>query len=296
MAKNITYFDISFYTSPIHDPASNILNSVWNISFPQALPTFYFDESEYANALQKRGLILRWTKPIDRIKIVSLSERILAGTRSKGTVSRDSDKKSRRHYEGGDIVSWAWIPPRLPFSLTSSCHYPARTLSRRETDGGLYYADSYYHQLNSYTTSRLWCSYVTRGEEGRGDKGRWCLVHDYSTRSRLTFSNGCSILYIEGEASYANVKIFRSFLFILYISFDRCAIVYNCFIDVIVRHDVIPCIFKIEKDCWTRYYGNFEVWFSEWGKIGNLNTFKVFRDSLFLFLLFYNYIYYLFIC
>ena len=81
----------------------------------------------------------------------------------------------------------------------------ALPLSWRETDGGLYYADSYYHQLNSYTTSSLWCSYVILG-----DTGRWYLVHDSSTRSRLTFSNGCCF-HSGSRASRNTIVRFQQF-------------------------------------------------------------------------------------
>jgi len=88
--------------------------------------------------------------------------------RLKSTKSHDSDKKSRRYYEGGDTVSSrACSSAPILSSL-------ARSLSWRETDGGLYYVDSYYHQLNSYTTSGPWCSYVILG-----DARRWYLVHCY---------------------------------------------------------------------------------------------------------------------
>lgn len=104
---------------------------------------------------------------------VNYCSRNQRSVRLKSTKSRDSDKKSRRYYEGGDTVSGRVF-------LLAPCSDPpvepslARSLSRRETDGGLYYADSYYHQLNSYTTSGPWCSYVILG-----DARRWYLVHRY---------------------------------------------------------------------------------------------------------------------
>lgn len=90
----------------------------------------------------------------------------------------------------------------------------ALALSWRETDGGLYYADSYYHQLNSYTTSSLWCSYVILG-----DTGRWYLVHDSSSHSRLTFSNGCC--FHSGSHAKDNRTILAIFPLNLSIPYDQ---------------------------------------------------------------------------
>ena len=52
-----------------------------------------------------------------RLFLVSRASFPWLGTRSKASVFRDSDKKSRRHYEGGDIVSWARVQPCFPSLL-----------------------------------------------------------------------------------------------------------------------------------------------------------------------------------
>lgn len=107
---------------------------------------------------------------------VNYCSRNQRSVRLKSTKSRDSDKKSRRYYDGGDTVSarvFLLFSRSLPRSVRVLLLSRSFSLSRRETDGGLYYADSYYHQLNSYTTSGPWCSYVILG-----DARRWYLVHE----------------------------------------------------------------------------------------------------------------------
>lgn len=109
-----------------------------------------------------------------RLLRVNYCSRNQRSVRLKSTESRDSDKKSRRYYEGGDTVSG---PRVLLPSLSDPTRTVARSCSRsfilppRETDGGLYYTDSYYHQLNSYTISGPWCSYVIPGDARR--VGTW---------------------------------------------------------------------------------------------------------------------------
>lgn len=213
--------------------ASNILNSIWNISFPQALPTFYFDESEYGNALQKRGLILRWTKPIDRIKIVpSLSQGPVQRAPCLATVIKRVVGITKVETSS----SWAWdtvlvslsLPPVPPsFSHT----IPARDWWRFILRGFILPPIKLLYHLETVVFIRY--TEVGGRRRGGGDEGRWCLVHDYSTRSRLTFSNGCSILYIEGINSRNKLRKFISVC---------------CFAKFFL------CIFKIGKDCWAGYY------------------------------------------
>lgn len=87
---------------------------------------------------------------------------------------------------------------------------------RRETDGGLYYADSYYHQLNSYTTSCPWCSYVTPGMR---DVGTWCTVLLYARPRNLIQG---------GQIAQTVYSAWKTCRYLLLIMFCRCILICKC--------------------------------------------------------------------